>query len=232
MNVDQIFSTSSLCSVLQKKCRLLRLPCVLISHFFQETKIHKQNCTVHVIQVRISLLHFTVYTVCCVSVWASDRAWERLGHNDTLQRVTCCRRKKKPSWWKCPCGPYTSNLSISQLPSCWFKPICLQEGSKGSAAQSFWESTWSLLCLPAALTTSSWIINFCGHGGTKGRAGQLWINDISGQLRKASPSQCNQSLLPQQGHINLSGKVICISLKSTLCPPSPSQSVSGWRQGC
>lgn len=38
--------------------------------------------------------------------------------------------KEKPSWWKCPCGFGTSHLPISQLPKCWFKPICLQKAQK------------------------------------------------------------------------------------------------------
>lgn len=135
--------------------------------------------------------------------------------------------KEKPSWWKCPRGPYTSQLSISQLPCCWSKSICLRECSKGSAAQSFWKSTGSLLCLPAAWTASSQIINFCGQGRAKGRPGQPWINGISDRLREALPSRCNQSPLPRQRHINLSGKSFAFPsyplsiLRLPLCP-SPS----------
>lgn len=141
--------------------------------------------------------------------------------------------KRKAVMMKMPCGPYTSHLSISQLPSCWSKPICLQEGSKGSAARSFWKSTRPLLCLHAAWTASSWIINFYGQGHAKGRPGQPWINDISGWLREALPSQCNQSPLPRQRHINLSGKSFAFpSYPLSVLPRiSLSLPVSGWRQG-
>jgi len=48
--------------------------------------------------------------------------------------------------------------------------------------------------------------HFRGQGYAKGRPGQPWINAISGWLWEASPSQCNQSPLPWQRHIKLSGK--------------------------
>lgn len=116
--------------------KLLRLPCVLISHFFLPEDSNPQT------KLCCTCLNWGLVQVCCAApyglcvcvlcVWVSDRAWERLGHNDTL--VSCCRRRKKkkekPSWWKCTRGPYTSHLFISQLASCWSKPICLGEGSE------------------------------------------------------------------------------------------------------
>ena len=173
------------------------------------------------VRISVSLFHCTVWLVCRVLYvcgWvieqeATRTQWHTAAGDILQERGE--KEKKKPSSWKCPRGPYTFHLSISQLPGCWSKPICLQEGSKGSAALSFWKTTWPLLCLPAVRTASSWIINFC-------RPGQPWINDISGWLRIALPSQRNQNPSPRQRHINLSVKPFAFSLISPLCrcPPT------------
>lgn len=165
------------------------------------------------VRISVSLFNCTVWLVRCVRVWVSDRAWDRLGHNDTLQQVTCCRKEKKQKTKKKSRHDENAHVGLIHLTSP--SASCLaadpsqfvfRKAQKEVPARSFWKSTRPLLCLPAARTASSWIINFCGQGRAKVRPGQPWINDISGWLREALPSQRNQSPLPRQRHINLSGK--------------------------
>lgn len=125
------------------------------------------------------------------------------------------KEREKPSWWKCSCGPYTSHLSISQLPNCWFRPICLWMAQKEVLLGHFRKAHG----LSSAWIASSWMRNFCGQDRAKSRPGQAWIDDISCWFREALPSLHNQSPLHQQLHSNLSEK--SFAFPHTPSPPCP-----------
>lgn len=87
------------------------------------------------------------------------------------------------------------------------------------------EHTVSLLCVPATWTASPWIVNPVWPG----RPGQPWTNDISSWLWEALLSQRNQSPLPWQRDINLSGMSFCICCISPLHSPFPSLKLLHWK---
>ena len=78
------------------------------------------------------------------SIWASPTQWNTAEKKEK-------KKKEKPSWWKCPHGPYTSHLSISQLPSCWSKPICLLETLKRKCCSVILEKNTTSPLLPCCL---------------------------------------------------------------------------------